>query len=345
MPSHWNALLSTLPPSFPHQATALANPEKDGKDTPAIAISCLTETEYLKVTGPDRFTFLQGQTTCDFREIEQNLSRLGAHCNTKGRICASFRAIDYQDATYLLLPTGQASYLKSLLDMYIVFSNADMFVDEQSLYLIGLSGIHCETLINKHFGSTPQRDETVTQKGIVTRIAETPLFVALLDLHDATALFEIATNAKASVTGQSFWSLQALLQGIGHVLPECKEQFIPQTLNYDLINGVSFDKGCYKGQEIIARLHYKGTSKHRTYLYSIATDQAPSAGTAIYQSDSTQACGHVVQSIPCDGHKTYLLAAIKTSAANSTALHYPMKNNEKDTLNLHVVSLPYAITK
>lgn len=322
MQNQWQTLLEGLStPLESHQVTQGSK-----------YIAYLTNFETLKVTGPDRHTFLQGQMTCDFNDIEGKVL-LGANCNLKGRACATFYALDDGQSTYLILPNGQAAFLKSLLDKYAMFANAELVLPSEELLVVGFIGENAPLLV----------DPPIPQ-GTHAKINNTSLSLCITSPRVAKQwLAQDCENLIA--TTQNTWDQQQIEAGISHITTDSQEQFIPQELNYDLIGGISFNKGCYKGQEIIARLHYKGTYKQRALRFQYNSTTAPKAGTPLYNNTSEQACGHVIQSAVTTRNTVELLAVTKLSAINTdNSESEPLHLEQKDGPILSGLSLPYAIT-
>ena len=147
----------------------------------------------------------------------------------------------------------------------------------------GLSGPSAARLLNTLGVSTPAAVDEVTHAGelSVLRIAgHHPRFM-IFGPHAAIATAWRTLRAEARPVGEAAWALLDIVNGIPHVEPGAVEEFIPQTVNVVLLGAIAFDKGCYTGQEIIARLHYRGTLKRRMYLAHCAADAAPGAGEAI----------------------------------------------------------------
>ncbi len=337
MQNQWQTLLNTLSPGLTAQLQSPAY-------TPEIGyLSCLTEFETLNITGPDRLTFLQGQMTCDFTTIGGKLL-IGANCNLKGRASATFYAIDNtaNETTQLILPTGQATYLKGLLDKYALFSKAELSAENEEQVVIGLIGE--QSLAITGIASLESNQSVNIAQGNVSRVNDTNLFLCIINTELAqqwiNAISENTTTDKSLVIAhQNIWNQQQIASGISHVTTTCQDLFIPQELNYDLIDGISFTKGCYKGQEIIARLHYRGSYKQRTCRFQCKTDAEPMPGTSIYSKNTDQPCGQVVQSCSTnDGIE--LLAVMKIKMLESETLHL----DQKDGPIIHGLTLPYAIT-
>ncbi|MBV1920226.1 MAG: hypothetical protein KUG73_06065 [Pseudomonadales bacterium] len=337
MQNQWQKLLNTPSPVLAAQLQSPAYASEMGY------LSCLTAFETLNITGPDRLTFLQGQMTCDFTTIEDRLL-IGANCNLKGRASATFYAIDNaaNETTQLVLPTGQATYLKGLLDKYALFSKAELSADNEEQVVIGLIGE--QSLAITGLTSLERNQSVNIAQGNVSRVNDTNLFLCIINTDLAqqwiNAISKNTTTDKSLViTHQNIWNQQQIASGISHVTTTSQDLFIPQELNYDLIDGISFTKGCYKGQEIIARLHYRGSYKQRTCRFQCKTDVEPMPGTSIYSENTDQPCGQVVQSCSTnDGIE--LLAVMKVKVLESETLHL----DQKDGPIIHGLTLPYAIT-
>ncbi|OUS25231.1 hypothetical protein A9Q99_21790 [Gammaproteobacteria bacterium 45_16_T64] len=326
MQQQWQSLISSLP-----------SPLEQHQVSPELGyVACLTGFEYLAITGADRHTFLQGQMSCDFTKIEGQLL-LGANCNLKGRALATFYAMDDGETTYLILPTGQALPLKAVLDKYALFSNAEITLPTQPQLVVGLVGEPAVALCETK--ALEENQAIVCNAGMVARISNTNLHICITSSATVSTWLTALPN-EALPTQQQTWDQQQLSAGISHVTPESQELFIPQELNYDLIGGISFNKGCYKGQEIIARLHYRGTYKQRAFRYECSSDHAPIAGTPLFSSNSKQPCGHVIQSVLIAPGKVELLAVNKIKVQESEPVHL----DQKDGPILQSLSLPYAIT-
>ena len=341
MQNQWQTLLNNLSPTLKVQLTAQQQTPADSPE--AEYLSCLTEFETLNITGPDRLTFLQGQVTCDFTAIEGKLL-LGANCNLKGRASATFYAIDNaaNETTQLILPIGQASFLKGLLDKYALFSKAELSVENTDHVIIGLIGE--KSLAITGLSSLEDNQSVNIPQGNVSRVNNTNLFLCVVTTTLAQQWFDAIsedsnTGNNLSITQQNTWNRQQIASGISHVTTDSQDLFIPQELNYDLIDGISFTKGCYKGQEIIARLHYRGSYKQRTCRFKCETDVEPKPGTSIYGENTDQPCGQVIQSASTN-EGIELLAVMKVKTLESETFHLEQKNGPI----LHGLTLPYAIT-
>jgi folate-binding protein YgfZ len=300
-------------------------------------LATLTNKQLLLVKGPDAGKFLQGQVTCDVKELNEPVTRLGAQCNPKGRILLSFRALQMNNETIALrLPASMMESAQKTLGKYIVFSKAKLQDGGNDFALFGLFGDSAAAVASTFFQQLP-----TTYEGWIEK--------------DGSYLIQLATNRfecwVATATVDSFldaiekqtqkvsadeWQLLDIAAGIGEVYPESYELFTPQELNYQLVNGINFRKGCYTGQEIVARLHYRGKLKRHMYRFEYKNDQIPPPGTTIINSLSGQNAGTVVMAALNQQGKIELLASLLDEQIDQAKV-------ESATEKLSQLSLPYAI--
>lgn len=300
--------------------------------------ACISTLEVMRVSGPDAETFLQGQTTCDFREIAQGGVRLGAHCNVKGRVQASFYAVKQQDDFILLLPKGQGEPTRAALAKYAVFSKATLMLDTASLPL-ALLGAGVEAAASSLWGDVPADGTCVSGNfGMLANTGNGAL-LALVPEGKAAGLLQSLLDAGLNIVGDNPWWLAQLSAGIAQILPQLSEAWIPQEFNYDLVNGVSFKKGCYKGQEIVARIHYRGQTKVRARVLEIQGVASAEPGTRIV-NDAGQNTGTLLQAAFVNEHTLLGIGVIKTDTSESE--HLRLEPNESSHVRL--TPMPYAIT-
>ncbi|GAB3277728.1 YgfZ/GcvT domain-containing protein [Parahaliea aestuarii] len=272
----------------------------------------------LRVSGPDAATFLQGQTTCDVRQVDSHNARPGAWCNVQGRILADFLLTLDAAGHYLLrlradIIEGTAERLKK----YVVFSKAsiDAAPDWQ---VIGCWGEGVKAALQALLPEVPgARHGSCAGEGY-----------QLLQVDDAGQRYELFLSSErkdllealpahlqAAEPGQ--WRALEIAAGIGRVEAATVEAFLPQMLNYDLTGFVNFQKGCYTGQEVIARLHYRGTAKRRLFLARVDAAEIPTAGTGLYTEGANQAAGNVVNAVATGEQSCALLVCASLSAAQA----------------------------
>ncbi|MGQ9425878.1 CAF17-like 4Fe-4S cluster assembly/insertion protein YgfZ [Gilvimarinus sp. F26214L] len=300
----------------------------------------------LVVEGPEARKFLQGQVTCDTSLITLNHAQRGAHCNTKGRMLFNFTALqvpaseDGADSIALIMPRGLLERAQTALGKYIVFSKADI-ARRDDLKLIGLSGTGAAALAADLLPILPiaPGDVGQGQNGFGLRVAG-ERFLCLIPEADA---LEYWTNwsARAALHGYQGWHLADIRDGVGQVLPGTEEMFIPQMLNMHLTGGVSFKKGCYIGQEVVARMQYLGKLKRHMRRLQLATGELPEPGAALYSTESSQSVGNVVMAAPAGDGLVEMLAVTTDAAFEGDALYRDAECSQQ----LQALALPYVITK
>lgn len=302
------------------QKTADFSPATDTSQGSFIA--CLTDWACLSFSGPDRHTFLQGQVTCDLKNTTGGKAIPGAQCNLKGRAYGTFIALEQNDTTLLLMPEEQTSYFKELLQKFIVFSKADMLVDKD-LYVWGALSPAPLAEAGWHV------------------LGDTQLQLCVANAESSAALVTQAKATNTPILAAPEWHSRRLAGGIAMTNAKNREQWIPQELNYDLIGGIGFKKGCYKGQEVIARIHYKGQVKQRTFPCLLPSAEMAPTGSPILDRKDGKTVGQVLESIALSSNKTLLLCCLKTEKIE----HSELLLEQKDASQLRVLQPPYAITK
>src|SRR5690625_1294690 len=220
----------------------------------------------LGVEGPDANKFLQGQLTCDLRELAPNHSLQRAQCSLKGRMMNTFRLLqDREDRVILRTFAELTSATQAALGKYIVFSKAEINNLSDAYTLVGLVGPEAEALLSTHLGAAPEAEGNWLERNghLIIKLAE-QRYECWLNQNTASAV--LAEWAEMCQTGdENLWTLLDIRAGWAQVRPQTQELFTPQAVNYPLVGAVSFRKGCYTGQEVVARLHYKGKLKRRMY--------------------------------------------------------------------------------
>lgn len=290
----------------------------------------------LLVKGPDAIKFLQGQVTCDIRELSEPVTRIGLQCNPKGRILLSFRALQINAETIALrIPTTMMDKAKSSLGKYIVFSKAKLH-DDGEYQLFGIYGDGARRVAETIFDKLPATVDGWSEKDghFLIQLAE-DRFECWIKAADVAA-FEQQLDAHTVSGSQNDWELLKIRSGIADIYPETIELFTPQEINYQLIDGINFRKGCYTGQEIVARLHYRGKLKRHMYHFELTGNQLPAPGAALVNATTRNVCGHLVTAAKSADSKIEILASLLDEQLDQVTL-------ETSTEILKQLSLPYAI--
>jgi folate-binding protein YgfZ len=296
----------------------------------------LPDYRLLALAGPDGAGFLQGQLTCDVNAVTETLSSPAAHCTPKGRMLTSFQLARRGAALFWLrLRADLADGTARQLGKYLVFSKAKLRpLDEQ--LVVGLYGAQAAAALREAYGTLPSgRYGTANlDDGLLLQLDDAGLqFECWLPPERALALWQ-QCRGRFAPAGGDFWRWLRIRAGRAELCAATAEQFIPQMLNYHLLGAVSFSKGCYTGQEIVARAHYRGQVKR--HLLRAEIDGQPPAPGAELRDARGRAAGQVVEAVASAAGRAELLAV---SGAESGE---PLQTAEG--LTLRVLPLPYAIT-
>ncbi len=303
--------------------------------------------DLLFVKGPDARKFLQGQVTCDVEQLtiaenstgqEASYATLGAHCTHKGRMIFSFIACAWDEQTIALsvhkdlLQTALAALKK-----YSVFSKVELIDASDSHSIIGFIGTPLSSIASL-FPTLPEADgEVIYSNGAAIINKGNHRYECWITQEQAASL---SSDDTATVESNEVWTACNIRDGIGEVRPETSEEFIPQMLNYQATGtGISFTKGCYTGQEIVARMQYLGKQKRHMYRFSSDTSDTLVPGSALYTQGKQQSIGNIV--IAAKYAEQQELLAVATEAAVTADQVYIDENCQQ---KLIVLPLPYEIT-
>lgn len=292
----------------------------------------------IEIKGPDCVKFLQGQVTCDTRELAEKTTRLGAQCNIKGRMLLCFRALQSDNERILLrVHSGLVANGLASLGKYIVFSKAKLADVTQHYRCLGITGAQAAHIVKEFFAVdlTNDDDWQVASEHLIIRIAANR-YECWIVANEAEAIWN-QLSARAIPAGQNLWNLLNIQAGIGDITPNTFETFTPQAINFQLVNGINFRKGCYTGQEIVARLHYRGTLKRHMYRFEFSnTDQSlPTPGTELKNAE-----GKTVGEVILAAYANSTIGELLASVVDDERVAIYLANNPQ---KLRLLALPYAI--
>jgi folate-binding protein YgfZ len=296
----------------------------------------LSDLGLLQVTGKHAKQFLQGQLTCNLEEVNEHQTRLGAHCDVKGRVQATFRLFFYQNAYYFLLPRHMVQYLLVALKKYAVFSKVDLSDVSDNWQKMGVYGSGIAALLRTQKLYTKEENGLLAHEPTLSLSipGPTPRFILLSFSHKS--ITSIVTTCSPQTLND--WYLFDIMAGIPTIYPETSAEFTPHQLNYPALGGVSFNKGCYIGQEIIARTQYLGKPKSRLYRVSFQANKHALPGTSLLGKGEQTRKGTVIMSAK-DGFNHYQALVCLQNQAISHTIY--LGNAEASLINL--LKLPYSI--
>lgn len=326
MHEDWKRLLDHAGAVFADDGVLhFGNPNRERRAALAGSVICdLSHHGLIRAQGVDAMRFLQGQLTNDAARVDDGHSQLSGYCTPKGRLLAILRLFARDGGYWMRLPASLLEPTLARLRKYVLMSKLTLEPTGDGFTAIGLSGPRSpDELAEAIGGAVPDAVDAVTTRGLLTVIripGRHPRFEIHGPVDAMTALWS-RLNVHAAPVGAGVWSLLDILAGVPEILPETAEEFIPQTVNLDLLGGISFNKGCYTGQEIVARLHYRGTVKRRMYLAECDADGAIRPGSAVYTGGGDQSAGQVVIAAPGAERGWTLLVSVIVEQAQAGALH------------------------
>ena len=232
---------------------------------PSQMITVLAHQGYCQIKGPDASKLLQGQLTADVEKLTAGQGTLGALCTPKGKMISNFyvHCIDKSDteASFVLaLPENNVENTLKTLKKFGVFYKSEITEATEQWVSLGLYGIPLAEFLSNQ----SDRLKQLKQYSIAP---QSNRFEIILPLENLEVIWNELQKAYPQITSL-FWQYQDVIEGIPWVFAESSEMFLPHQLNLQAIQGISFSKGCYTGQEIIARTQYRGQTKRRMYLLS-----------------------------------------------------------------------------
>ena len=294
----------------------------------------------IKASGVDAEKFLQGQSTNDVRQVTANHSQFNAFCNHKGRIIVNFRLFRRDDAFYLFMPQESVATTLKRLKMYVLRAAVKLEDYSDNLVRIGVAGANSSQILTDCLGYAPPAEVNASFTTAQTTILQVPGIQPCYLLFSETML-ELWQCLSKTIhpVGANAWQLLNILSGIPQIVPATTENFIPQMVNYNQIDGVSFKKGCYTGQEVVARMQYLGSLKRRMYLAKIATNTLPQIGEQLCINAEVQDVGKIVNAQAHSDGGVVVLAVIKMEYAETTPIYLLHQQGEP----LQFMDLPYSL--
>jgi folate-binding protein YgfZ len=318
MNNQWKSFLEARSGTFDEQGhVRFENAQVEAE----CALAGLSHLGLIAVSGADASDFLQGQLTNDVRELSPTHTQISSQCSPKGRMLSFFRVLRLDDTFYLQLPRARLEAVLQRLRMFVLRAQVTLEDASDRLISIGVAGSCAPSLLGRHTQSLPNAENDIVREGelLVMRMpGPTPRFQILGPEPAMEAIWD-ELAARTTLAAPDFWALLDIRAGIPSVHTETADAFIPQMANLQLIDGVSFTKGCYSGQEVIARMQYLGKLKRRMYLAKVETAAPPKPGHELYapQSTSEQAAGRVVDARLNAAGDCELLAVLEITAAES----------------------------
>lgn len=309
--------------------TSFGNTQKEllylqNKDAQSENVICdLSHLGLLEVSGDDAVVFLQGQVTNDVKLISESNAHYTGYCSAKGRLLALFFAFSYGNQLHLQLNSKLIESIAKRLKMYVMRSKVNINNVSDSTVRIGLSGQDIPQLLTQFFEQIPQLDfeSFSAENSTLIRLPSlTPRFEIICKTEHAKEIWQ-TLKKQCKPVGKPCWEWLEIQAGIPDINQNTQEEFVPQMVNLDLLNAINFKKGCYTGQEIVARTHYLGKVKRRTHLAHIDTSTPPQAGNDILNING-EVVGKIVRSAPAPQGGYDLLAEVRLESIETGTVNW-----------------------
>ena len=311
----------------------------------ATVLADLSYLGVVRVEGEDATSFLQSQFSNDIEQVNESLSQLSSYCNPKGRMLALLRVLHAPNGYLLVLPRELLPNFMKRLQMFVMRAKVQLSHDDTML-AFGLSGANAAELLQTMGLHVPadqnasSANNGVTLSRIDAKIDGGQDRFLLVGPYDDMARLWDQLFVDSTAVGAPVWRWLDIEAGIPNIYSQTVEAFVPQMANLEILNGVNFKKGCYPGQEIVARMQYLGKLKQRMVRLHSDGDITAQAGDRIYaKSFGDNAAGTVVdaQAAPGGGIDLLAVTQIKSAEAGDLCLE------STDGPPLNVESLPYSL--
>lgn len=268
----------------------------------------------IEVKGADALEFLTSQFTNDLKKLQQNYSNLATWCSIKGRVLYSLRIWRDQDKFILILPTVHTDSFLKRMKMYILRSQVTL----EQLTDARVFGLICKENTGP-IPEYPQNDNEylkLDDRTVIKLPAPVPRYLII------TSADKVQTETDKITTNLNQWQRLDIMAGIPEILPETSDKFLPQMLNMEQLGGLSFQKGCYPGQEIVARVRYRGELKKQLYKAVIATSCKVVPGMTLIsgQNDLETGVGTIVNAVSFGVNRYLLLVVMTISCINNSEI-------------------------
>jgi folate-binding protein YgfZ len=297
----------------------------------------------IKVGGVEAAGFLHKQLTNDVEHLSSFEARLAGYCTPKGRLMATLLMWRNEESIFLQLPRAISAALQKRLQMFVMRAKVTLLDASDEQLTLGLGGRNAAAVLATWFDALPEQPYAKLDHalGTLVRVADAcgaPRYQWLMSAATAQSVWPVLA-ATLAAGDDAAWTLSQVHAGVPQIDAATQEQFVPQMVNFELLGGVNFKKGCYPGQEIVARSQYLGKLKRRTTLVTIAGTAAKAGDELFAISDPEQPCGMIVNAAPNGAGGIDALVEIKLAAIDDASIHVGAVDGDP----VQFLTMPYAL--
>lgn len=303
----------------------------------AFAIT-LDNISAITLSGEEQVKYLQGQVTCDVDKLTDEKLLNGAHCNAKGKVFSAFRLLARQDKLLLLQKKDSIEQSLAELKKFGVFAKVEITQDSEHAYL-AIVGEQASVKLTELFQQIPDALTPVIQVSDTTLVYLAGNISRYLIIDNIEAISTISSALKLPVYSSMLWDLLEITAGFPLLSAQYVGEYVPQMLNLQAINGISFTKGCYLGQETVARMQYLGKNKRALFALE-GIDVVAKAGDIIEKKlgDNWRKAGDVLAVYQADNKHSYIQGVLANDIDESTELRIKSQD-----ATLTILALPYKL--
>ncbi|MBC3935849.1 YgfZ/GcvT domain-containing protein [Undibacterium rugosum] len=305
-------------------------------------VSLLADQGLTMISGEDAASFLHGQISNDVERLPQNVVRRAAYCTAKGRMLASFLYWKTEQGIMLQMARDLQASTQKRLQMFVLRAKANLTDCNEQYVSIALGGTHAAGAVQKWFPDLPaEGEQRSNDAGTLIRQDGVHGLLRLIWICPVALADQAWTHlsAQLAVCNSSDWYLSHILAGIPYIQAATQEKFVPQMINFELVGGVNFKKGCYPGQEIVARSQYLGKLKRRMALGQAAAAGLVAGMDVYHEAHPEQACGTIVNAENADESSSLIL--FESTLADQEA--GVLRVGSPDGPVISLMPLPYPI--
>ncbi|MBS0849361.1 tRNA-modifying protein YgfZ [Citrobacter sp. JGM124] len=296
------------------------------------------------VTGADAEKYLQGQVTADVALLAESQQVLCAHCDAKGKMWSNLRLFHRNPGFAFILRRSVRDTQLTELKKYSVFSKVTIVPDDESV-LLGVAGQQARESLAPFFEQLPDEQTPVVQSGTTSVLwlnSPAERFLLVMAPTDAKALTEELTE-KAQFRDSQQWLALDIEAGLPVIDSVNSDQFLPQATNIQALNGISFKKGCYTGQEMVARAKFRGANKRALWTLAGQAGRVPTAGEdlELQLGENWRRTGTILAAIQRDDGQVWVQAVMNNDLAEDAVLRV----RDDTTGTLAIIPLPYSLTE
>ena len=294
----------------------------------------------VSLAGPDAHKFLQGQVTCDLDKVSSSQAQAGAYCTPKGNAIANFVLLAHADTLLMHMPLSMVASVQQAMAKYIVFSKAQLQDTSASWCRFAVWGEAAKACIEHAFGSAPDGPlQSVHDQDRFAWTSDTMGGSFIAYCHpENKAKFISDLEQFAHLAKADLWETRQIHQGLVYITPDISDTYVPQMLNLQATGAIDFKKGCYTGQEIVARMQYLGKLKRHLFIGQVTSQEALQVGQQI-DAPKRKNVGRITSSAELGDDNYCFTAVINRTEAQEEPLHL----HEQESAILVLSALPYEI--